>query len=65
MHWTFPPLLATEVISLLSLRVTGKAEDDLRPVKGATMLAWAAVARLTDDTAADGTMEEAIALSTS
>lgn len=39
MHWTLPPLLAMEVMSLLVFLVAGKAEEDLKPVKGATMLA--------------------------
>lgn len=39
----------------------GKAADDLRPVKGATMLACAGAVRLTEATvAAEETMEEAI-----
>lgn len=41
-----------------SLRVTGKAEVDLRPVNGATMLAWAGLARLTEATEAVEIMEE-------
>lgn len=49
-----------EVMSLLVLRVNGKAEADLRPVKGATKVAWAGEARLTEAAAADDTMDEAI-----
>lgn len=49
-----------EVISLLALWVTGKVAVDLRPVKGATMLAWAGVAMLTVATVADEIIEEAI-----
>lgn len=49
-----------EVISVLSWRVTGKDEADLRPVKGATMAALAGEALLTEATAAEETMEEAI-----
>ena len=59
MHWTLPPLLAMEVMSLLAFLVTGKAEVDLRPLNGATMLAWAGE-RLTVVTAADEIIEEAI-----
>lgn len=65
MHWTFPPLLATEVMSVLTWRVTGKAEEDLRPENGATMVAWAGPVRLTEATAADETMDDAIASSSS
>ncbi|GGQ41455.1 hypothetical protein GCM10010233_66360 [Streptomyces pseudogriseolus] len=47
-------------MSLLAFLVTGKAEADLRPVKGATMLACAgeAVAMVADEI-----IEEAIASS--
>ena len=38
MHFTLEPLLARVVMSLF-LRVTGKPAVDLRPTKGATMLA--------------------------
>ena len=48
-----------EVMSLLAFLVTGKAEVDLRPLNGATMLAWAGE-RLTVVTAADEIIEEAI-----
>jgi len=48
-----------EVMSLLAFLVTGKAEVDLRPLNGATMLACAGV-RLTVATAADEITEEAI-----
>ena len=60
MHCTRPPLLAREVMSLLVFWVTGKAALDLRPVNGATMLAWAGVARLTGATIAEESIEEAI-----
>lgn len=60
MHWTLPPLLAMEVMSLLVFLVAGKAEEDLRPVKGATMLAWARLARFAVATVADEIIEEAI-----
>lgn len=59
MHWTLPPLLAAEVMSLLAFLVTGKAALDLRPVNGATMLACAGV-RLTVATAAEEMTDEAI-----
>lgn len=50
-----------EVISLLVLRVNGKADEaDLRPVKGATKVDWAGEARFTEATAADDTTEEAM-----
>lgn len=62
MHWTLPPLLAREVMSAV-LRVVGKAELDLRPVNGATMLAWAGAVRLTAMVALDS-MEEAISFFT-
>lgn len=44
MHWTLPPLLEREVMSSFDLRITGKAEADLRPVNGATMAAGAGAA---------------------
>lgn len=59
MHCTLPPLLAKDVISLFFL-VTGKAEVDLRPVKGATMLACTGVVWLGVATEADEIMVEAI-----
>lgn len=46
MQETLPPLLAMVVMSAF-LRVAGKAAVDLRPLNGATMLAWAGVERLT------------------
>ena len=47
--------------SLLGLRVTGNAEVDLSPLKAATMLVWAGVARAA--VAAEETIiAEAIAL---
>ena len=61
MHCTLPPLLAREVMSLFAFLVTGKAEVDLRPVKGATMLACAGEAGLTVAMVADEIIEEAIA----
>lgn len=54
-------MLATEVMSLLSWRFAGKVEKDLRPVNGATAVAWAGVARLMEATVADETTEDAIA----
>lgn len=61
MHWTLPPLLEMEVMSLFSFLETGKAEEDLRPVNGATMVAWAEAApRFTEAMVADETMEKAI-----
>lgn len=60
MHCTLPPLFAMEVMSLLFFFVTGKLEEDLSPVNGATMLACAGDARLTVVTAAEESMEEAI-----
>lgn len=48
-------------MSLLDFLVAGKAEEDLRPVNGATMLAWAGVERLTVAMVADEIIEEAIA----
>ena len=59
MHETLPPLLAMVVMSAV-LRVVGKAETDLSPVKGATMLAWAGAERAA--TAAVEIIEDAIAL---
>lgn len=47
-------------MSVLGFRVTGKAEEDLRPVNGATMLACAGVERFTVATVADDIMDEAI-----
>lgn len=58
MHCTLVPLVAMEVKSVDFL-VTGKEAVDLRPVKGATMLAWAAVARVA--MAVEDRIEEAIA----
>lgn len=55
MQLTLPPLLAMEVMSLLAFLVTGKPAMDLRPVNGATMLAW-----LTVVTAGEEIIEEAI-----
>lgn len=60
MHWTLPPLLAREVISAEVLVVAGKAEVDLRPVNGATMLAWAGLALLMLATVAVESIEVAI-----
>lgn len=59
MQDTLPPLLAMDVMSTF-LRLTGEAEVDLRPVKGATMLAWARAARLTAATAEVEIIEVAI-----
>lgn len=59
MHCTLPPLLGREVM-VLTFLVTGKELFDLRPVKGATRLAWAGVARLTAVTAAEEVMHKAI-----
>jgi hypothetical protein len=39
MQLTLPPLLVMEVMSLLALRVAGKAAEDLSPLKGATIVA--------------------------
>lgn len=62
MHCTLPPLLGSEVMSLLVFLVMGKAAADLRPVNGATMLACAGEAAVA--TAADDeNMEEAITAS--
>ena len=62
MHCTLPPLLGSEVMSLLVFLVMGKAAADLRPVNGATMLACAGEAAVA--TAADDeNMEEAITVS--
>lgn len=58
MHCTLPPLLGSEVMSLFVFLVTGKAAADLRPVKGATMLACAGEAVVA--TAADENMDEAM-----
>lgn len=60
MHCTLPPLLGSEVISLLVFLVMGKAEADLRPVNGATMLACAGEAAVATAAADDENMEEAI-----
>ena len=51
-------------MSVLVFLVTGKAELDLRPVKGATMLAWGALALFTAvaTAVADEIIEEAISL---
>lgn len=49
-------------MSLLSLQVTGKAEKDLRPVKGATMEARAGLALFLQAMVVDVTMEEAIVI---
>ena len=59
-HWTLPPLL-TKVVMSLVFCLMGRAADDLRPVKDATMLACTGAVRLTEATvAAEETMEEAI-----
>jgi len=58
MHLTLPPLLAMEVMSRFCFLETGKEAADLRPVKGATMLACAPLPRVA--TAADDITEEAI-----
>ena len=50
-----------EVMSLLAFLVPGKAAADLRPVKGATKVACAGLARLTVATVAEEIIEEAIA----
>lgn len=59
MQETLPPLLGREDKSLLGLRA-GKEAMDLRPVKGATMLACAG-ARLTTADVDDSITDEAIA----
>jgi len=41
MQLTLPPLLVMEVILVLALHVTGKAAEDLSPMNGATIVAWA------------------------
>ena len=41
MQLTLPPLLVMEVISVLALHVIGKAAEDLSPMNGATIVAWA------------------------
>ncbi len=61
MHCTLPPLLVMEVMSAV-LRVTGKAEEDLSPEKGATV-ACAGEARLMVATVAVESIEEAICAS--
>ena len=47
-----------EVMSLLALRVAGKAAEDLSPLKGATIVAWAGEATIV----AEENIEEAIVL---
>lgn len=59
MHCTLPPLLGREVM-VLTLFLTGKAVFDLRPLKGATMVDRAGVARLTAVTEAEVNIDEAI-----
>lgn len=60
MQLTLPPLLAMEVMSRFCFFVTGKVAEDLRPVKGATMLACVTLLRVA--TAAEEMTEEAILL---
>ncbi|MBY9084261.1 hypothetical protein KIH86_08410, partial [Paenibacillus sp. HN-1] len=59
MQRTLPPLLG-RVDKSEALRVTGKAAEDRSPLKGATMLVWAGLARATE--AVETIIEEAMAI---
>lgn len=57
MQVTLAPLEGRELKSLLAFLVMGKVAFDLRPVNGATMVAWAGDARLTVATAGEQIIE--------